>query len=124
MIIYTSGTTGRPKGAVSTHQNIGAQIASLVEAWGWTPADRLLLALPLHHVHGIINGLGSALAVRATCEILPAFDAERRVGSAGVGRDHGLHRGADDLQPADRRRGTRRRPMCSARDRTARAVCG
>ena len=77
MIIYTSGTTGRPKGAVSTHQNIGAQIAALVEAWRWTPADRLLLTLPLHHVHGIINGLGSALAVRATCEILPTFDAER-----------------------------------------------
>jgi malonyl-CoA/methylmalonyl-CoA synthetase len=76
MIIYTSGTTGRPKGAVSTHQNIGAQIAALVEAWRWTPADRLLLTLPLHHVHGIINGLGSALAVRATCEILPSFDAE------------------------------------------------
>jgi malonyl-CoA/methylmalonyl-CoA synthetase len=77
MIIYTSGTTGRPKGVVSTHQIIGAQIASLVEAWRWTPSDHLLLVLPLHHVHGIINGLGSALAVRATCEIAPAFDAER-----------------------------------------------
>jgi malonyl-CoA/methylmalonyl-CoA synthetase len=77
MIIYTSGTTGRPKGVVTTHQNVGAQIASLVEAWGWRPSDHLLLVLPLHHVHGIINGLGSALAVRATCEILPAFDAER-----------------------------------------------
>jgi malonyl-CoA/methylmalonyl-CoA synthetase len=76
MIIYTSGTTGRPKGAVSTHQIIGAQIASLVEAWRWTPSDHLLLVLPLHHVHGIINGLGSALAVRATCEIAPTFDAE------------------------------------------------
>ena len=77
MIIYTSGTTGRPKGAVSTHQIIGSQIASLVEAWRWSPADHLLLVLPMHHVHGIVNGLGSALAVRATCEILPAFDAER-----------------------------------------------
>lgn len=75
MIIYTSGTTARPKGVVTTHANIGAQIASLVEAWQWTPADRLLLALPLHHVHGIVNGLGSALAVSATCEILAAFDA-------------------------------------------------
>jgi len=28
-------------------------------------------------VHGVINGLGCALAVRATCEILPEFDAER-----------------------------------------------
>jgi malonyl-CoA/methylmalonyl-CoA synthetase len=77
MIIYTSGTTARPKGVVTTHANIGAQIASLVEAWEWTPTDRLLLALPLHHVHGIVNGLGSALAVAAICEILPVFDAAR-----------------------------------------------
>ena len=75
MIIYTSGTTARPKGVVTTHANIGAQIAALVEAWEWRPSDRLLLALPLHHVHGIINGLGSALAVTATCEMLSAFDA-------------------------------------------------
>jgi len=77
LIIYTSGTTGRPKGAVTTHQMIGAQISSLISAWRWTPSDRLLLVLPLHHVHGIINGLGSALAVHATAEILPAFDAEK-----------------------------------------------
>ena len=77
MIIYTSGTTGRPKGAVSTHQTIGAQIASLISAWRWTPADRLLLVLPLHHVHGIINGLGCALAIRATCELLYPFNAPR-----------------------------------------------
>jgi malonyl-CoA/methylmalonyl-CoA synthetase len=76
LIIYTSGTTGKPKGAVTTHENVGSQVAALVEAWGWRPSDRLLLVLPLHHVHGIINGLGSALAVRATVEILPAFDAD------------------------------------------------
>jgi malonyl-CoA/methylmalonyl-CoA synthetase len=76
MIVYTSGTTGRPKGVVTTHSTIGAQISALVEAWAWSPSDRLLLVLPLHHVHGIINGLGSALAVRAACEIQPTFDAE------------------------------------------------
>ncbi len=75
MIIYTSGTTGRPKGAVSTHANVGAQVSALVEAWGWQPSDRILLNLPLHHVHGIINGFCSALAVQATAEMLPAFDA-------------------------------------------------
>ena len=77
LIIYTSGTTGRPKGAVTTHQMIGAQISSLISAWRWTPSDRLLLVLPLHHVHGIINGLGCALAIRATCEMLYPFDAAR-----------------------------------------------
>lgn len=75
MIVYTSGTTARPKGVVTTHANIGAQIAALVDAWEWRPTDRLLLALPLHHLHGIINGIGCALAVNATCEILPVFDA-------------------------------------------------
>src|SRR5678815_1862834 len=77
LIIYTSGTTGRPKGAVTTHQMIGAQISSLISAWRWTPSDHLLLVLPLHHVHGIINGLGCALAIRATCEMLYPFDAPR-----------------------------------------------
>jgi malonyl-CoA/methylmalonyl-CoA synthetase len=76
MIIYTSGTTGRPKGVVSTHANIGAQVSALVEAWGFCPADRVLHVLPLHHVHGIINALCAPLAVQATCEMLNGFDAE------------------------------------------------
>ena len=61
LIVYTSGTTGRPKGAVSTHRNVVAQIASLIEAWGWTADDRTMLVLPLHHVHGMINVLACAL---------------------------------------------------------------
>ena len=32
MIVYTSGTTGKPKGVVTTHANIAAQVASLVTA--------------------------------------------------------------------------------------------
>ncbi len=76
MLVYTSGTTGRPKGTVIRHANIGAQVASLVNAWGWRTDDRILLVLPMHHVHAILNGLGCALAVRATCEILPAFDVD------------------------------------------------
>jgi malonyl-CoA/methylmalonyl-CoA synthetase len=77
MILYTSGTTSRPKGVVTTHANIKAQVDTLLAAWEWRADDRILLALPLHHVHGIINGLASALAACATCEMLPAFDAGR-----------------------------------------------
>jgi malonyl-CoA/methylmalonyl-CoA synthetase len=76
MIVYTSGTTGRPKGVVTTHGNINAQIGTLVSAWKWTADDRLLLALPLHHVHGIINGLGCALTAGATCEMLKRFEPD------------------------------------------------
>jgi malonyl-CoA/methylmalonyl-CoA synthetase len=76
MIIYTSGTTSRPKGVVTTHGNITAQITTLVDAWGWSGGDRTLLCLPLHHVHGIINVVSCALWAGATCEMLPRFDGE------------------------------------------------
>ncbi len=76
MMVYTSGTTGKPKGVVVTHANIRAQIASLIEAWGWSENDRILLVLPLHHVHGIVNVVGCSLWAGAVCEMLPQFDAE------------------------------------------------
>jgi malonyl-CoA/methylmalonyl-CoA synthetase len=75
MILYTSGTTSKPKGVVTTHANVAAQIKSLVDAWEWSASDRILLCLPLHHVHGIINVVGCALWSGATCEMLPRFDA-------------------------------------------------
>ncbi len=75
MILYTSGTTSRPKGVVTTHANIAAQVMSLVEAWEWSASDRIVLCLPLHHVHGIINVVSCALWAGATCQMLPRFDA-------------------------------------------------
>lgn len=75
MIIYTSGTTNRPKGVVSAHTTIQAQITSLIQAWGWTQDDHILHVLPLHHIHGIVNVLGCALWSGAVCDMLPAFDA-------------------------------------------------
>ncbi len=77
MILFTSGTTGRPKGVVTTHANIAAQIRSLVEAWEWSNDDRILLTLPLHHIHGIVNVIGCALWSGARCDMLAGFDAER-----------------------------------------------
>jgi malonyl-CoA/methylmalonyl-CoA synthetase len=75
LMLYTSGTTGRPKGVVLSHANLRAQIESLTAAWGWSPEDLILLHLPLHHVHGIVNVLMCALWTGATCEVLPRFSA-------------------------------------------------
>jgi malonyl-CoA/methylmalonyl-CoA synthetase len=75
MIVYTSGTTSKPKGVVTTHANIQAQVESLITAWEWTAQDRILHVLPLHHVHGIINALTCALWAGAVCELRPRFDA-------------------------------------------------
>eukprot|EP01114_Cavostelium_apophysatum_P015595 TRINITY_DN4281_c1_g1_i2.p1 TRINITY_DN4281_c1_g1~~TRINITY_DN4281_c1_g1_i2.p1 ORF type:complete len:564 (+),score=122.52 TRINITY_DN4281_c1_g1_i2:17-1708(+) len=75
MIIYTSGTTGKPKGVVTSHANIEAQVKTMIEPWGWNKDDKILHVLPLHHVHGVVNVLTCPLWAGATCDILPKFDA-------------------------------------------------
>ncbi|MBN2333185.1 MAG: acyl-CoA synthetase [Deltaproteobacteria bacterium] len=76
MILYTSGTTSKPKGVVSTHVNIQAQIETLVAAWSWQAADCIPLFLPLHHIHGIINVMSCALWAGATIEPFTHFDMQ------------------------------------------------
>ena len=75
MILYTSGTTNLPKGVVTTHAHLQAQVNTLVAAWQWTAADHILCVLPLHHVHGIVNVVCCALRSGAQCQFLEAFDA-------------------------------------------------
>jgi len=75
MILYTSGTTNKPKGVVSTHANLEAQISTLVTSWEWTNSDHTLCVLPLHHVHGIVNVISCAMWSGATCEFIPEFSA-------------------------------------------------
>ncbi len=87
MILYTSGTTSKPKGVVTTHANIAAQVGSLIQAWEWNSSDRTVLCLPLHHVHGIINIVSCSLWSGACCEMLPRFDANTiwdRIASGAV----------------------------------------
>lgn len=74
MILYTSGTTSKPKGVVTTHANIQAQIESLVTAWEWSAEDLIPMFLPLHHIHGIINITGCALWSGAVVEPFSRFE--------------------------------------------------
>ena len=77
MILYTSGTTNQPKGVVTTHKNLRAQITMLVKAWKWNDRDHTLCVLPLHHVHGIVNVVSCSLWAGACCEFLPEFDTDQ-----------------------------------------------
>lgn len=74
-LLYSSGTTGRPKGARLSNANLVANALTLAEAWGFSPADRLLHALPLHHAHGLFVAVGTALVAGARILLRPKFDA-------------------------------------------------
>jgi len=76
MILFTSGTTNKPKGVVSTHKNIRAQITTLLNAWAWQADDSIPLFLPLHHIHGIINVLCCGLWMGAHVSLFPKFDMD------------------------------------------------
>jgi len=76
LIGYTSGTTGRPKGAVLSHRNLLSSVEALRLAWRWVPDDRLVLSLPLFHIHGLGVGLHGTLHVGASASVLPRFDPD------------------------------------------------
>jgi malonyl-CoA/methylmalonyl-CoA synthetase len=76
LICYTSGTTGSPKGALLRHGNLLASAQGLRLAWRWAEPDRLVLALPLFHLHGLGVGLHGTLLAGASAVVLPRFDVE------------------------------------------------
>jgi malonyl-CoA/methylmalonyl-CoA synthetase len=75
-IVYTSGTTGTAKGAVLTHGNFLANAGTLIEAWRITSDDRLLMPLPLFHVHGLGNGLCCWLLSGCRMRLLERFSSD------------------------------------------------
>ncbi len=81
VVLFTSGTTGLPKGALMSHRNLGTNIAALAEAWQWGDHDRLLLSLPVFHMHGFGIGVCGSLALGAFFNLLPSFDPIRIAGS-------------------------------------------
>jgi malonyl-CoA/methylmalonyl-CoA synthetase len=86
MLCYTSGTTGSPKGALLTHGNVLASPEALRIAWRWTPDDRLVLALPLFHMHGLGVGLHGSLLAGASIVLQPRFDPDAVLDAATTER--------------------------------------
>jgi malonyl-CoA/methylmalonyl-CoA synthetase len=73
LLVYTSGTTGAPKGAMLTHGNVLSSAEALRIAWRWTRDDRLVLALPLFHMHGLGVGVHGTLLAGASAVLVARF---------------------------------------------------
>ena len=73
-IVYTSGTTGASKGAVLSHNVFAVNAVNIVSCWRICSADRLLLTLPLFHVHGLGNGLCGWLLSGCRLRLTERFD--------------------------------------------------
>jgi acyl-CoA synthetase (AMP-forming)/AMP-acid ligase II len=49
----------------------------LAEAWNYSPKDRLLHVLPLHHIHGTVNALLTPLLAGSTIEFMFPFNVDK-----------------------------------------------
>ncbi len=77
VICYTSGTTGSAKGAMITHSNFISNISTLSQLWELTDRDRLMMALPMFHVHGLGIAVHGMVYCGYTMVLLERFDAKR-----------------------------------------------
>ncbi len=57
VVVFTSGSEARPKGVVLSHDNIIANYRQMATVMDFTPADRILNALPLYHTYSFTAGL-------------------------------------------------------------------
>ena len=91
-IQYTSGTTGNPKGATLSHHNLVNNGHQIGEICGYTPADRVCVAVPLYHCFGMVIGnLGAT--THGACLVYPApsFDPEATLAAVAEERCTSLY---------------------------------
>jgi fatty-acyl-CoA synthase len=72
-ITYTSGTTGFPKGVMHCH-NIIRNVVDRAFRMAITPADAILMYLPLFHLFGFSEGMLMSLATGARQVLTQTFD--------------------------------------------------
>ena len=71
MIQFSSGSTGQPKGVQLTHQNIIANVHSIVGAAGFHSRDSVFSWLPLTHDMGLIGAHLTAVLLQINQYIMP-----------------------------------------------------
>src|SRR5438445_693282 len=77
-VISTAAVDVIPRGAVLTHSNVVTASLVVVQALGFTAADRYLLALPLFHITALGN-LVAHLHAGGACVLVARYDADEAV---------------------------------------------
>ncbi|CAG8186072.1 unnamed protein product [Penicillium olsonii] len=67
----------KPSAILIPQSALAAQASSLVEAWKYSPSDRLLHLLPLHHIHGVVNAIVAPMVAGSSVEFMYPFNPEQ-----------------------------------------------
>ncbi len=75
-LMYTSGTTGWPKGVMATHLNVYHNATEFGKVH-FKPEDRIMVATPIFHCWGLINGTFGMLSRGGTVITIERFFPEQ-----------------------------------------------
>lgn len=109
-IIYTSGTTGRPKGVTLSHNNLLANIASIITYLDLKDSDRILNVLPFHYSYGnsVLHthiAVGGSLVLENSMmfpkKVLEKMVSEKVTGFSGVPSNYALILSRTNLKDYD-----------------------
>lgn len=79
LLLYTSGTSGKSKGVEHSARSVVSNLLSVTALWKIAESDRVVVALPLFHIHGLGLGVIGSLLHGATVLLFDSFDAARVV---------------------------------------------
>lgn len=75
-LMYTSGTTGWPKGVMATHLNVWHNARHFGKVH-FTPEDTIMIATPIFHCWGLVNGTFGMLSQGGTVITVERFFPEK-----------------------------------------------
>ncbi|MBE3016121.1 AMP-binding protein [Microbispora sp. NEAU-D428] len=74
LVLFTSGTESEPKGVVHSVAGLRHELRTTVVEWGLTFRDRMVMASPITHITGLLQGFMIPCRVGATAVLMERWD--------------------------------------------------